>query len=345
MRRASRRRLRSQERLRSVSGASRAARRRDRPGRAKSSLGHAESISSRRKSDDRSAGRREVTLEATSLESRRSAVGVAIAPRSMRGRTFRFKSPPLEAIVPGTRVALGDSKKPRNRRGSPSACLPEARARVDARTPRLRKRAVARSSEGLTHEASIPETFCGSRRSLARAREWHATLGTCQRRWRNRLRPVAKPSAPTTVEETVEDLETVVGTWQGREDSSIDPQKERISELKPIVINSIQSIQFPSASTFAKPHTRAELKRRKIAVLSESDGRAVSELMSRSRRHETRGAGIGGVDRRSRSCGATGVGSGARTSVAGVATASGARSPADCAGNNTTLFPSKTGIA
>jgi hypothetical protein len=72
---------------------------------------------------------------------------------------------------------------------------------------------------------------------------------------------------------------------------------------------------------------------------------SVSELLSRSRRHETRGAGIGGVDRRSRSCGATGVGSGARTSVAGVATASGARSPADCAGNNTTLFPSKTGIA
>ena len=62
-------------------------------------------VGSRRKSDDRSAGRREVTLEATSLESRRSAVGVAIAPRSMRGRTFRFKSPPLEAIVPGTRVA------------------------------------------------------------------------------------------------------------------------------------------------------------------------------------------------------------------------------------------------
>ena len=66
---------------------------------------------------------------------------------------------------------------------------------------------------------------------------------------------------------------------------------------------------------------------------------AVSELRSRSRRHETRGAGIGGVDRRSRSCRATGVGSGARTSVVGVATASLARSPADCAGNNTTLFP------
>ena len=55
---------------------------------------------------------------------------------------------------------------------------------------------------------------------------------------------------------------------------------------------------------------------------------AVSELRSRSRRHETRGAGIGGVDRRSRSCRATGVGSGARTSVVGVATASLARSPA-----------------
>ena len=66
---------------------------------------------------------------------------------------------------------------------------------------------------------------------------------------------------------------------------------------------------------------------------------SVSELVSRSRRHETRGAGIGGVDRRSRSCGATGVGSGALTSVAGVATDSGARSPADLRGNKTTLFP------
>jgi len=67
---------------------------------------------------------------------------------------------------------------------------------------------------------------------------------------------VAKPSAASG--ETVWHPR---GTWQRREDSSIDPQKERISELKPIVINSIQSIQFPSNSTFAKPHTRAELKR------------------------------------------------------------------------------------
>jgi hypothetical protein len=65
---------------------------------------------------------------------------------------------------------------------------------------------------------------------------------------------------------------------------------------------------------------------------------SVSELLSRSRRHETRGAGIGGVDRRSRSCGATGVGSGALTSVAGVATDSGARSPADCAGEQNHAF-------
>ena len=87
-------------------------------------------------------------------------------------------------------------------------------------------------------------------------------------------------------------------------------------------------------------HAGKKKTKRKIAVaLSEAMYVSVSELVSRSRRHETRGAGIGGVDRRSRSCGATGVGSGALTSVAGVATDSGARSPADCEGNKTTLFP------
>ena len=89
-------------------------------------------VGSRRKSDDRSAGRREVTLEATSLESRRSAVGVAIAPRSMRGRTFRFKSPPLEAIVPGTRVAWAIQRNP--------AIVVAHRARVSRRHARASTR-------------------------------------------------------------------------------------------------------------------------------------------------------------------------------------------------------------
>lgn len=92
-----------------------------------------------------------------------------------------------------------------------------------------------------------------------------------------------------------------------------------------------------------EPLSRAKKKtsraKRKIAVaLSEAMYVSVSELLSRSRRHETRGAGIGGVDRRSRSCGATGVGSGALNSVAGVATDSGARSPADCAGEQNHAF-------
>jgi hypothetical protein len=89
-------------------------------------------VGSRRKSDDRSAGRREVTLEATSLESRRSAVGVAFAPRSMRGRTFRFKSPPLEAIVPGTRVAWAIQRNP--------AIVVAHRARVSRRHARASTR-------------------------------------------------------------------------------------------------------------------------------------------------------------------------------------------------------------
>jgi hypothetical protein len=86
-------------------------------------------------------------------------------------------------------------------------------------------------------------------------------------------------------------------------------------------------------------HAGKKKTKRKIAVaLSEAMYVSVSELVSRSRRHETRGAGIGGVDRRSRSCGATGVGSGALTSVAGVATDSGARSPADCEGEQNHAF-------
>ena len=63
-----------------------------------------------------------------------------------------------------------------NRRGSRARVTPVVRARVDARTTRSRKRAAVCSSEGLAHEASIPEMLCGSPRSLPRAREWHAIL-------------------------------------------------------------------------------------------------------------------------------------------------------------------------
>ena len=213
-----------------------------------------------------------------------------------------------------------------NRRGSRARVTPVVRARVDARTTRSRKRAAVCSSEGLAHEASIPEMLCGSPRSLPRARaSGMPLLGT----------------------------RSAFAEWSsfgrsGCRSSSFDRLRAHLDQLYYPLQAGSDEFQFslrPSKSTGrgTEPHTRAEKKtsraKRKIAVaLSEEMYVSVSELLSRSRRHETRGAGIGGVDRRSRSCGATGVGSGALTSVAGVATDSGARSPADCEGEQNHAF-------
>ena len=196
-----------------------------------------------------------------------------------------------------------------NRRGSRARVTPVVRARVDARTTRSRKRAAVCSSECLAHEASIPEMLCGSPRSLPRAR------------------------ACGTRTAFAECLRSAFGV----------PRSTLYYPLQAAPTNSNFPFDLRSRQVAEPNHTRAKKKtsraKRKIAVaLSEAMYVSVSELLSRSRRHETRGAGIGGVDRRSRSCGATGVGSGALTSVAGVATDSGARSPADCAGEQNHAF-------
>ena len=82
-----------------------------------------------------------------------------------------FQIAPVGGHRPRNALRSGGSRKARLRESSWLARVtPVVRARVDARTTRSRKRAAVCSSEGLAHEASIPEMLCGSPRSLPRAR-------------------------------------------------------------------------------------------------------------------------------------------------------------------------------
>ena len=145
---------------------------------------------------------------------------VGTVSNSMRGRTFRFKSPAVEAMVPGTRVApaFQGSCVSRNRRGSSARVTPDVRARVGARTLGPRHRAVACASESLAREAPIPEMFCGSPRLFPRAREWHRAWHS--ERWRslgnNFNRNSALPNPRTRVHFILKHPFSAVGSNRSR---------------------------------------------------------------------------------------------------------------------------------
>ena len=96
----------------------------------------------------------------------------------MRGRTFRFKSPPSEAIVPGTRFApaVRGKRVSANRRGSRESRRWYARASTRGRRGPENARPYVPARVWHTKRRFL-RCFVG-RRDCSRAREWRDTRGT-----------------------------------------------------------------------------------------------------------------------------------------------------------------------